>query len=349
MSRRTSAGCIVVARRNGVPYMLLSELRWTRSGFKSIVHVLNGCDPETPANKRQAAMNCTNAELRRISDTLSADELWNDPAIPRSWKKIALLTARKRLPAMQAAVCDERTRRSSGGSWHRDRLSLATVVLPKGTLEADEDVFVGAVRELREEAYVQPSDVRCIQGVEPLHNFRRSLVAFVVTLDASSPCLAKDDWKIPLSCSSETIAAKWYTAAEVRAMWFPGAMRDVIQAALPRLEEYLGKADHAAGQFSQGGALDGVSSPTVQARVVIEEGQEIGEHREISADCELCSSLGWSTCQCATHKSSRSLTCLLLVYHMNVYDICMSTNHFHTSCQLVQGATYYIRSQVWRP
>jgi len=77
MAKDRTAGVVAVRRdASGELFILFVLLRWSRSGFKSLMHRLNGSDP---ASSRVAeVMDCTDEELTFFTEQ-GVDGLWSSP------------------------------------------------------------------------------------------------------------------------------------------------------------------------------------------------------------------------------------------------------------------------------
>lgn len=199
-----TAGVVVVRPGDGATgeeaCVLFVHLRWTRSGFKSVMHMLNGSDTPKPHAQQRAMGNCTDEELafflgfgegeadgeeHRTSDvTQHVTRLWNSPLVPSSWTREkgagAVAAARALYPRLSSAAREEMRRREGGGACRRDALSRASLQLPKGAVDPGETPWRAALRELREETGLEESEV-CRAVLAP--GIRAGpMTAFVVTL-----------------------------------------------------------------------------------------------------------------------------------------------------------------------
>ena len=203
------------------PCILFVVLRWTRSGFKAIMHVLNGSDKYKPHGARTMMANCTDDELafllgtRQENDDEDRDHnddhdddaavarrhvarLWNSPLVPSSWTKDkgigGVEAAHHVYPQLASAAREERRRRAGGGACRRDALSKASLQLPKGAVDPGETPWNAALRELREEAGVARSDEEVVARSENAPGIRAGpMTAFVVTL-GEQRMAAKEEW-----------------------------------------------------------------------------------------------------------------------------------------------------------
>lgn len=249
------------------PCVLFVQLRWTRSGFKSLMHVLNSSD--SPRVARRAAENCTDDELGFFLGTggrgdgvissspseaqpgdgdgahaecvRQVERLWHHPLVPSSWTREkgpeALAAAPGVYAVLAGTVRRERTRRAEGGGCRRDALSRASLQLPKGAVDPGETPWMAAVRELREEAGVEASEV---QRAETAPGIRAGpMTAFVVTLGEDR---TRAGWEV--EGSPETVAARWVPVSEVAPgpecrMEHVRQVREVLAQVVPHLSEYV--------------------------------------------------------------------------------------------------------------
>ena len=80
MGKPRTAGVVAVRRdrATGDTHVLFVSLRWTRSGFKTLMHCLNGAEKATRG--AGATKNCTDEELAFFlgeGDDGAAERLWN--------------------------------------------------------------------------------------------------------------------------------------------------------------------------------------------------------------------------------------------------------------------------------
>ena len=90
MGKPRTAGVVAVKRDRVTrdTHVLFVSLRWTRSGFKTLMHCLNGAEKATRG--AGATKNCTDEELAFFlgeGDDGAAERLWNDPLVPASWTR----------------------------------------------------------------------------------------------------------------------------------------------------------------------------------------------------------------------------------------------------------------------
>ena len=189
--------------------ILFVRLRWTRSGFKALMHLMNGSDKFKPPLGSRAVTNCTDNELTfflgiglegeleagnndadrdehaALAAARHVERLWNDPLVPSSWTKdkgpAGLEAAHAVYPRLATMAREERRRRARGGQCRRDALSKADLQLPKGAVDQGETPWTAALRELREEAGVAASEVRRAELAPGIR--AGQMTAFVVTLE----------------------------------------------------------------------------------------------------------------------------------------------------------------------
>ncbi|KRX01848.1 hypothetical protein PPERSA_00470 [Pseudocohnilembus persalinus] len=84
LSQVNNFGCVAINRET--LQVLLIKLRWTRSGAKSLFHILNGLDntEKDIENINQILQNCTDKELKIFSTDIN--KLLNESKIPVSWQ-----------------------------------------------------------------------------------------------------------------------------------------------------------------------------------------------------------------------------------------------------------------------
>ena len=277
--------------------ILFVRLRWTRSGFKALMHFLNGEDDLKPHKGRRAVTNCTDDELAFFlgigiggdleagSDEVDRDEhvdvtrhvqrLWNDQLVPLSWTKdkgpAGLEAAHCVYPQLASMAREERRRRARGGESRRDALSKADLQLPKGAVDQGETPWTAALRELREEAGVDSSEVRRAEFAPGIR--AGPMTAFVVTLgeermsarmegvrdsegsgaqpgtgdvgghagDVRTPATAgttSGGWKV--DGSPETVAAVWVPVPSgLGAVHMVRQVREVLDKVLPNLDTWV--------------------------------------------------------------------------------------------------------------
>jgi 8-oxo-dGTP pyrophosphatase MutT (NUDIX family) len=146
--------------------VLLVRLRWTRSGFKSLFHLLNGADPYTHHAATKAAQNCTDRELELSATGCRSGTTHSFRFRGSTRRADARLTQRR---AGEGARC-------------MDPVSKNNLTLPKGEIDLGETDWVAALRELQEEAGVPPADVKVHDEIKPLREAK--LTVFVATLAA---------------------------------------------------------------------------------------------------------------------------------------------------------------------
>jgi 8-oxo-dGTP pyrophosphatase MutT (NUDIX family) len=204
--------------------VLLARLRWTRSGFKSLVHALAGANP-VPAGEAPFRC-CTDEELALLAGPFEA--LWGHERLPPSWREhcssATAAAAHAQWGARRAAA--ELQRRAGGGTWEPDALSAQPLVLPKGGAAPNETDADAALREFAEETGVPQQDVRAAP-VAPLRC--AGLCAYAVAVE---PRWAQHaSWPLLQSC--ETRSAEWVPVHALAALHMPRAMRGVLDAAAP--------------------------------------------------------------------------------------------------------------------
>ena len=245
MGKNRTAGIIAVRRDEATRevFVLFVTLRWTRSGFKTLMHCLNGAEKVERASR--AVQNCTDDELAHFlgaddeSGEAAVDRLWSDATVPRSWTvdkgPAGLAAARATRERLAKSARGERERRARGGDCRRDDLSKTSSQIPKGVVDAGETPWTAALRELEEEAGVVPGEVRRLESAPAIR--KGALTAFAVTLPASR----NDGWRV--ENSPETTEARWIPLAEVRRMRLVRDVGDVMDRALPLLEHWLDEED----------------------------------------------------------------------------------------------------------
>ena len=254
MAPPSCVGCVVLrvqdlfkdgAKTAEMPFefdVLMVELRWSRRGFKSGFHELNGADPLLKMGCKPFAdftRNCTDEELSILMQ--SPEELWALPSIPESWKQIGSLSAaRQRIDTIHRRVEREIERRQNGGIVRRDKVSSSMLVLPKGLLEeSDVDEWAGARRELAEEAGINETDIQRIELFQPYvtvgHKSKAKQVWFVASIEKSYH--EKQRWDI--EGSTETKAAVWFPIKDLPKIWLPKAMGDVLHQVIPDIRRIL--------------------------------------------------------------------------------------------------------------
>ena len=219
MGKNRTAGIIAVRKDKATRevFVLFVTLRWTRSGFKTLMHCLNGAEKVERASR--AVQNCTDDELAHFlgaddeSGDAAVDRLWSDATVPRSWTvdkgPAGLAAARATRERLAKSARGERERRARGGDCRRDDLSKTSSQIPKGVVDAGETPWTAALRELEEEAGVVPGEVRRLGSAPAIR--KGALTAFAVTLPASR----NDGWRV--ENSPETTEASMPSLADLKA------------------------------------------------------------------------------------------------------------------------------------
>jgi 8-oxo-dGTP pyrophosphatase MutT (NUDIX family) len=261
------------------PCILFVHLRWTRSGFKALMHVMNGADK--PHGGGRAMGNCTDEELAFFLGEGGKEEagtagtgtgtgtgagndggdggddvdhqvarLWNSPLVPVSWTKdkgpAALTAAHAVYPTLASKAREERRRRAGGGGCRRDALSKASLQLPKGAVDPGETPWNAALRELQEEAGVEASEVRRAEAAPGIR--AGPMTAFVVTLGeertagAAGAAGVGSGWKV--EGSPETVSAVWVPVSQVApgplcAVHHVRQVKEVLDKVLPNLNDWV--------------------------------------------------------------------------------------------------------------
>jgi hypothetical protein len=126
MGKNRTAGIIAVRKDKATRevFVLFVTLRWTRSGFKTLMHCLNGAEKVERASR--AVQNCTDDELAHFlgaddeSGEAAVDRLWSDATVPRSWTvdkgPAGLAAARATRERLAKSARGERERRARGGT-----------------------------------------------------------------------------------------------------------------------------------------------------------------------------------------------------------------------------------------
>ena len=261
MGKPRTAGVVAVRRdrATGDTHVLFVSLRWTRSGFKTLMHCLNGAEKATRG--AGATKNCTDEELAFFlgeGDDGAAERLWNHPLVPSSWTRDrgedGLVAARANFAGLAELARRERQRRTAGGRCLRDELSRSPLQMPKGVVDPGETPWTAALRELREEAGVAPEEVRRVATAPGIR--AGPMTAFVVTLPPSRDA----GWVV--EGSAETTSARWVPAREVRRLHLVRQVREVMDKALPNLDEWLGTDGDG-----DGGDGDGDGSAAKRSRL----------------------------------------------------------------------------------
>ena len=78
--RRQCGGCLVLYGDPVDPHVVCTNLRWTRNGMKTLMHMLNGADRWNGQRIVNAVRNCTAFELKFL--TSGVQKLWHDPLLP---------------------------------------------------------------------------------------------------------------------------------------------------------------------------------------------------------------------------------------------------------------------------
>lgn len=223
---RVCAGCLVLSGAAGGLRVVCARPRWTRSGMKTLMHVLNGADKWSKNRVAKAVKHCTIKELELLAR--GAHSIWADPLLP--WcREGALPWAKKIYPTVLAAVKAEAKRRADGGNLKQDKFSM--MGLPKGTLEdTDKSAWEGALRELWEETGISKDEVHVDKSFNTIYIKAQKLTMFVVRVNAGTHWESDESWSTPNSL--ETVEGRWVSLDQlqrmVTQMAFPKYMKAVI-------------------------------------------------------------------------------------------------------------------------
>jgi 8-oxo-dGTP pyrophosphatase MutT (NUDIX family) len=251
---RATFGCVAFCvRPDAGPCVLLARLRWTRSGFKSLVHALTGANP-VPASDAPFRC-CTDHELALLAGPFEL--LWGHELLPPTWRAhcsaATAADAHAHWGARRAAA--ELQRRATGGAWEPDELSAQPLVLPKGGAEPGESDADAALREFSEETGVPLLDVRLAPHA-PLRC--AGLCAFAVALE---PRFAQQAaWSLQHCC--ETCAAAGAPASLCEACAEAhGAGRPGVHAAGHALTPHRPVSSRLAAAGAAGDAAASAANP----------------------------------------------------------------------------------------
>ena len=232
-----------------------------------------GLEGELEAGNNDADRDEHAAAARQV------ERLWNDPLVPSSWTKdkgpAGLEAAHAVYPRLATMAREERRRRASGGQCRRDALSKADLQLPKGAVDQGETPWTAALRELREEAGVEASEVRRADLAPGIR--AGPMTAFVVTLGeertaakmrvegvrddeegvfgaqpgteaisgghaedvgpSGTPEVTAGGWKV--EGSPETVASVWIPVSCLGAVHTVRLVREVLDKVLPNIDTWV--------------------------------------------------------------------------------------------------------------
>ncbi|KAK3247068.1 hypothetical protein CYMTET_43420 [Cymbomonas tetramitiformis] len=178
MGNRRTFGCIALkcsgpgaSQDWGKRLILLTRVRWTRSGFKTLFHILNGEERLTDSEARGAwQRNCTDVELRFFAS--SFEDVWTSEIVPASWKdkgEKCEEASQARYPVLQQRALRELEHREQFpyARAEQDWLAANDLSLPKGGQDSDETDWESALREFCEETGCPSNTVRQLRS-EPV-------------------------------------------------------------------------------------------------------------------------------------------------------------------------------------